>query len=113
MTDVLVVGIILLVLAIVILVWYAQRKRQAQDSPQMPLREFFVTLFAMMNSFVVIILAIAYTHGSIINPSWVIASALFALGLVGIVFAYLDAFRKRKARQDAVEPVAKGIKKPK
>ena len=100
MTDVLVVAIVLILLAIGILIWYGtSKKREAQAKPTMPWKEFFVTILALFNSFVVLVLAVAYTHGGNISQSWLAAGGLSALGVAGIVFAYLDSFWKRKAQK--------------
>ena len=113
MSDIFVVGGILILIAIGVLIWYLAKRKQIASKPQMPLREFFVTIFALFNSFIVIVLGIFYTHGGSVKSSWVIAGVLFALGILGVMFAYLDSFWKRQARQDVVLKAVHSPKKPK
>ena len=112
MTDVLFVAIILVLVALGFAIWLSTKgKKKAQSKPTVSLIEFFVTFMALINSFIVIILGFAYVNGAIVRPSWMIAGFLFALGIAGIVLAYVDRFRKRKVQQ--INPIAKKPKKPK
>ncbi len=73
--------------------------------------EFFVTLLAALNGFIVVVLGFFYFGGMKIHQNLIIAILLVVLGVAGIVFAYIDRFHRRKAQQ--AEVIAKGAKRPK
>jgi drug/metabolite transporter (DMT)-like permease len=73
--------------------------------------EFFVTLLAALNGFIVVVLGFFYFGGMKIHQNLIIAILLLVLGVGGIVFAYIDRFHRRKAQQAVL--ASKISKKPK
>jgi cbb3-type cytochrome oxidase subunit 3 len=97
MTDVIFVGSILFIMAIGVIVWLATRQKKGEKvQTKMPSSEFFVTVLGLMNSFIVVVLGILYLYGTQIRQSWLLAVIFMILGIAGIVFAYINKFRKRK-----------------
>ncbi len=95
MTDVIFVAIGLVIAAIGVLIWYAVSKRGNQQNKQLtPWTRFFVTVIALINSFIVLVMSVGYFHGAIIGKSLSLAILLLLLGVFGIVFAYIGRFKR-------------------